>query len=339
MKIAIKKKYLGISSICLLLSMFVVSCKKDTPEVPEKKNEKWRTAAKIDSMGNQYYVVSTLDNTLEVRVDNKEGKTIFSEVCPTLQANEVPVSFSNLTTDLVAPNKYINIEHATLSVKIFLDDLDKKKYIKLLANIDLGNRKFYTKKFKVEESLDWTYVDFPNSLVQWYGNSLLVREGTDKDLNRGGGNMGLGQRGTQLVCYERDFTIRYRKDIDATDAYYPSGGSDMIPINNYEYMLFRRDGIVARLQIVTSVEDKWAGKQPMIWQDNLKETNNIPTDYSVKITNYNIQNNEVSASFDIYDEKGKFKDKKTRKWAINNGMPLGTTIGRIESNITNVVIN
>ncbi|RKE42580.1 hypothetical protein DFQ12_5494 [Sphingobacterium detergens] len=319
-----RPKSSGVLIGLFLIGFFFFSCKKDTPNIPEKKNEKWRTDTKTDSMGNQYYVVSTLDNTLEVRVDNKDGKTIFSEVCPTIEASEIPENSKKLFTYLVSPNKYINSNHATLSLRLILDDLEiPNKYVQLLANIDLDSKKFYTKKYKVEEPLDWSYVDYNISLVQWYQNSLLVREGTDKDLNRGGGNMGLGQRGTQLVCYERDFSVRYTKDIDATDAYYPSGGAGNIPINNHEYMTFIPEGVVARLQIVTSVEDKWAGKQPLIWKDNLKETNNIPADYSIKITDYNTQNNVVSASYNIYNENGQMKEKRTRKWAIGNGMPLG----------------
>lgn len=325
MNTAYRQKSLGIISVCLLIACFLFSCKKDTPDVPVKRNEKWRTQAKTDSMGNQYYVVSTLDNTLEVRVDNKDGKTIFSEVCPTIEASEIPENSSKLFTYLVAPSKYINANHATLSLRLILDDLEiPSKFVQLLANIDLDTKKIYTKKYKVEKPLDWSYVDYNISLVQWYQNSLLVREGTDKDLNRGGSYMGLGQRGSQLVCYERDFSIRYTKDIDASDAYYPSGGLSNIPINNYEYMLFLNDGYVGRMQIVTSVEDKWSGKQVIIWRDNLKETNNIPADYSVKITDYNIQNNVVSASYNIYDEKGQLKEKRSRKWAIGNGMPLGS---------------
>jgi len=300
-----REKSLGILSVCLLMACFLFSCKKDTPDAPVERNEKWRTQAKTDSVGNQYYVVNTLDNTLEIRVDNKDGKTIFSEVCPTIEASEIPENSSKIFTYLVAPNKYINANQATLSLRIVLDNIDiQEKHLQLLANIDLDSKKFYTKKYKVEEP--------------------LVREGTDKDLNRGGGFMGLGQRGTQLVCYERDFSIRYTKDIDASDAYYPSGNLWNIPINNYEYMLFLNDGYVGRMQIVTSVEDKWAGKQAVIWRDNLKETNNIPADYSIRITDYNIQNNVVSASYNIYDEKGQLKEKRTRKWAISNGMPLGS---------------
>ncbi|WP_343539855.1 hypothetical protein [Sphingobacterium thalpophilum] len=322
---AYRQKSLGILSACLLMACFLFSCKKDAPDSPEVKNEKWRTEAKTDSMGNQYYVVNTLENTLEIRVDNKDGKNIFSEVCPTIDASEIPESSRKLFIYLVAPSKYINANQATLSLRIVLDNIDiQEKHIQLLANIDLDIKKFYTKKYKVEGPLDWTYKVLDNQLVQWYGNSILVREGTEKDLNRGGGNMVLGQRGAQLVCYERDFSVRYTKDIDATDAYYPSGNLWNIPINNYEYMLFLSDGYVGRMQIVTSVEDKWAGKQPLIWKDNLKETNNIPADYSIKITDYNIQNNVVSASYNIYDEKGQLKEKRIRKWAISNGMPLGS---------------
>lgn len=324
---AIKHRYSGVLSICFLIAFYLLSCKKDNPNVPpEKKNEKWRTEAIIDSMGNQYYVVSTLNNTLEIRIDNKDRKTIFSEVCPTLDSTEIPNVPAKLITYLVSPNKYINADHATLSLRIILDSVKiQEKHIQLLANIDLASKKIYTKKYKVEEPLDWTYRDLDWNLVQWYQNTLLVREGTDKDLNRGGSYMGLGQRGTLLVCYERDFSIRYTKDIDATDAYYPFGGAGNIPINNFEYMLFRSDGIVTRLQIVTSVEDKWAGKKPVIWQDNLKNSNNIQADYSIKITDYNIQNNVVMASYDIYDDKRQFKEKRTRKWALDNGMPQGTS--------------
>ena len=95
-------------------------------------------------MGNQYYVVSTLNNTVKIRVDNKEGETIFSEACPTIDATEIPDKAQKLLVFLVAPNKHINPNGATLSLRIILDDMEKQeKYIQLLANIDPGKRKIY----------------------------------------------------------------------------------------------------------------------------------------------------------------------------------------------------
>lgn len=326
----IKRSYKGAVaiSVILLFTVMIFSCGKDTPGTiePEKKNEKWRTTAVKDSIGNQYYVVNTLDNKLEIRVDNKEGKTIFAEVCPTIDPAEIPSEAAMVITGVATPNKYISINDATLVLKIVMDDVKiQKKYIQLLANINLDTKKFYTKKYKIEKPEDWTIVDY-NNVVHWYQNTLLVREGTDYDLNRGGGFMGLGQRGTQLVCYERDFTIRYTKDIDANLASYPSGsGGQYIPINNFEDMAFRSDGLISRVQIVTSVEDEWAGKKDIVWQNDLKKSSNIPADYSVRITDYNIQGDEVIASYTIFDEKGNVKYKRTGKWALSNGFPRGYT--------------
>lgn len=327
----IKKKYksAAVVSVFLLMTAMIFSCTKDAapkPYEPEEKKEKWRTEAIKDSMGNQYYAVGTLTNKLEIRVDNKEGKTIFSEVCPTLDPTEIPQTANKVLTYLVSPSKYISINDATFSLRLVQDEMDKQqKYVQLLANINLETKKFYTKKFKVEKPEDWTYRDFNGALVQWYQNTLLVREGTEYNLNRGGGDMGLGQRGTQLVCYERDFTIRYTKDIDAPSAYYPSTGGQYIPINDYERMAFRADGLISRVQIVTSVEDVWAGKKPIIWQNDLKISSNIPADYSVRITDYNIQGDEAIAGYTIYDEKENVKYKRTGKWALSNGTPRGYT--------------
>jgi len=327
---AIKINYKGaaVVSVFLLFAAMIFSCKKDTPEKfePERKNEKWRTTAIKDSMGNQYYAVSTLSNKLEIRVDNKEGKTIFSEVCPTIDSTEIPSEKGKAIVVLVSPSKYISINDATFSIKLVLDEMDKQdKYVQLLANINLWTKKIYTKKYKVEKPEDWTYKFVYDALAQWYQNTLIVKEGTEYNLNGGGGYMGLGQRGTQLVCYERDFSIRYTKDIDASYASYPSTGGQYIPVNNYEAMTFRDDGVISRVQMVTSIEDVWSGKKEIVWQNDLKRSSNIPADYSVRITDYNIQGDEAIASYTIYDEKGNVKYKRTGKWALSNGFPRGYT--------------
>lgn len=324
-------KFVSVVSVFLLMTAIIFSCTKDAAPRPEEyksgdKKEKWRTEAIKDSMGNKYYAVGTLTNKLEIRVDNKEGKTIFSEVCPSIDSTEIPSDKGKAIVVLVSPSKYISINDATFSIKLVLDEMDKQqKYVQLLANINLETKKVHTKKFKVEKPEDWTYKFVYDALAQWYQNTLIVKEGTDYDLNRGGGYMGLGQRGTQLVCYERDFSIRYKKDIDAPSAYYPSTGGQYIPINNFEDIGFRSDGLVSRGQIVTSVEDVRAGKKEIVWQDDLKMSNNIPADYSVRITDYNIQGDEAIAKYTIYDEKGNAKYKRTRKWLLSNGYPRGTT--------------
>lgn len=331
MDIKINYKSAVVVSVFLLFAAMISSCTKDAAPRPDEykpgeKTEKWRTQSIKDSMGNQYYAVSTLANKLEIRVDNKEGKTIFSEVCPTIDPAEIPSDKGKAIVVLVSPSKYISINDATFSIKLVLDEMDKQqKYVQLLANINLETKKFYTKKYKVEKPEDWTYKFVYNALAQWYQNTLIVKEGTEYNLNKGGGHMGLGQRGTQLVCYERDFKIRYTKDIDAPYAFYPSTGGQYIPINNFEDIGFRSDGLVSRGQIVTSVEDVWAGKKEIVWQDDLKMSNNIPADYSVRITDYNIQGDEAIAKYTIYDEKGNVKYKRTRKWLLSNGYPRGTT--------------
>lgn len=331
MDMKINYKSVVVVSVCLLFATMISSCTKDAAPRPDEykpgeKTEKWRTQPIKDSLGNQYYAVSTLTNKLEIRVDNKEGKTIFSEVCPTIDSAEIPLDANMVLTGVATPNRYISINDATLTLRIVMDDVKvQEKYIQLLANINLETKKFYTKKYKVEKPEDWTVVPY-NNVVHWYQNTLLVREGTDYNVNRGGGFMGLGQRGTQLVCYERDFSIRYTKDIDASYASYPQGsGGQYIPVSDYETMGFRSDGLISRVQIVTSVEDVWAGKKEIVWQDDLKKSNNIPADYSVSVTDYNIQGDEAIAKYSIYDEKGNVKYKRTRKWLLSNGSPRGTT--------------
>lgn len=320
-------KSLKLFSICatvIFLFTILFSCSKDKSDgnVPDPKKDKWVTDIKKDSLGNQYYVANTYDSKLEIRVKNAAGKIIFSEICPTIDSAEIPVSVSTVITSLVSPSRFISIHDATLSIMLVNDSMDEmKNYVQLLANLNIENKKFYTKKYKVQKPQDWTYKFVYNALAQWNQNTLLVCEGTDHDLNKGGGFMGLGQRGTQLVCYDRDFSVRFTKDIDATEAYIPTTGGDYIPLNDYECIAFRTDGLITRLQIVTSAEDQWAGKKYIVWQVDLKKRNELPADYSVKLKDYNIQDTRVITTYDIYDEAGKFKESRKSEWDLSTGFP------------------
>lgn len=317
-----KQKNVTLLCICLSMALLLFSCKKESSKLPEVRIEKWRTTAIKDSTGNKYYVVNTLANRLEIRVDDKEGKTIFTEICSTIDSTEIPKYYDDLIVFLVAPSKYININQATLSLRMYNGDLKKQNtYVQLLSNIDLKTKTSFTKTYRVNKPTDWAYIDYNQGVVQWYENSLLVREGTEYSLNEVGG-MGLGQRGIHIVCYERDFSIRYTKEINASDAYYPIGGGRIIPVNNYEYIFFGINGVIDRLQIVTSLADKWEEKKPVVWRYDLKKDSDVPMGYSVKMIDYYIQENTGIVKYEIYDRQDKLQGEKTKKITLTNGIPL-----------------
>lgn len=333
-----------MSKLNLILHLFIVfavftqySCdKKESPfeeEIPEESTDIWEFGADylVDSSGNRYYIACTEDRRLEIRVRDREGKTIFSEYCPTIDSTEIPLKLEEKTSTggrrasvimyLTAPNRYISPDDASLSI-ILNFDVENNGYnrVQLLANINLSTKEFYTKKYKVKGPLDWSFV-FYEAVVHWYQNTLLVREGTQADLN-GGGFMGLGARGTQLVCYERDFSVRYTKDIDASAAYYPRLGGRIIPVSNTDAIAFNHEpALITRTSILVSVEDEWAGVKPIVWEIDLKRTHNLPADYQIQITDYNIERNLVTATYRISDSNGIYQETKDGIWDIETGAP------------------
>lgn len=303
--------------------MVLFSCGKSDSDVEpiDLKKDKWVTSKILDSLGNSYIVAATYDSKLQIRVEDAKGVLLFSEYCPTIDSTEIPVRADSVIVTLVAPNKYINVNDASMSIILPGTKKDGYDHVQLLANLSLDTKKFYTKKYKVEEPLDWSYVWWNDAVVQWYQSTILVREGTQEYLN-GGGFMGLGSRGSQLVCYERDFSVRYVKDIDVTAAYYPYSGGNYIPINNTEDMGFRTDiGLITRSAILVSTEDQWAGVKPIVWQVDLKHALSLPSNYEVKITDYNIIGDLVRTTFETYDGSGKLVSTLTRDWDLRTGMP------------------
>ncbi len=171
------------------------------------------------------------------------------------------------------------------NVENYVINFDKD--VRYINEEDYLREAFYTKKYKVEHAHDWTFVMFHNGVAQWYQNSIIVREGTDFDLTNGG-FMWLGTRGRQLVCYERDFSVRYIKDIDVTAANYPSAGGYYIPVSNTDEIVFSRGGLIMRSAILVSVEDAWVGVKPIVWQVDIKKVHSLPADFSVRLTDYTI---------------------------------------------------
>lgn len=314
----------SLYSLVLLTTITIFACKKDVPET-EKSTDKWMSRKIADSTGNQYFIASTINNKLEIRVENEKGELIFSKECPTIDSNEIPSSGEKATLALTPPNKYISKSDASLSILLHKKQgNDQREYVQLLANLNLETKVLYTKKYKVENPFDWTFAMFYDGVVQWYQNTLLVREGIDGDILGGGGFMGLGARGTQLVCYERDFSVRYTKDIDVTAAYYPRAGGHIIPINNNEYMGFDMDGRFGRLAILVSSADQWAGVKPTVWELDLKKVHSLPQDFQVKITDYNVKGDLVTTDYSIYSEAGKLVSKESKVWDLKTGTPRTT---------------
>jgi hypothetical protein len=311
----------SLYSLLLLTAMTIFACKKDVSEI-EKSTDKWVSRKIADSTGNQYFIAATLKNKLEIRVENNKGELIFSKECPTIDSIEIPLSTEKVAIALTPPNRFISKSDASLSIFLIKkQEDDQREYVQLLANLNLETKVLYTKKYKVENPLDWSFAMFYDGVVQWYQNTLLVREGIDRDVHGGGGFMGLGSRGTQLVCYERDFSVRYTKDIDVTAAYYPRAGGHIIPINNNEYMGFDMDGRFGRLAILVSSADQWAGVKPTVWELTLKKVHGLPQDYQVKITDYNVKGDLVTTDYSIYSEAGKLVSKESKVWDLQTGTP------------------
>ncbi len=310
--------------LLLFLSAAYTSCSKKEAEVEKTiSNDKWVSYKEKDSLGNRYFVAATKNDKLQIRIENAKGEIIFSEDCPTIEPSEIPVNSKEyVSLALSPPNKYVSANDATLSISLSKkDERYDRQYVQLLANINLETKAFYSKKYKVEKPLDWSYAMFNAGVAQWYQNTILVREGTDEDISVGG-FMGLGKRGRQLVCYERDFTVKFIKDIDVSAAYYPGSGGTYIPINNNERIRFGiNDGTIARRAILVSIEDQWAGIKPDVWEVDLKKVNSLPVDYRVKITDYNVKGDLVTNSYSIFDATGKLIRNDTGEWDLKTGMP------------------
>lgn len=306
----------------LFLLAIISACKKDVKE-PVKSTDKWVSEKLVDSVGNKYFIANTLNKKLEIRIENNKGELIFSKECPTIDSTEIPISAEKVSMTLSIPNKYISKNDVSLALFLVtkMDD-NHREYVQLLANINLETKAFYTNKYKVDDPSDWTFVIFNDAVAPWYQNTILVREGSDGDVYGGGGSMGLGARGTQIVCYNRDFSVRYTKDIDASAAYYFKSDGTYIPISNTDRIRFDvNDGKFSRLALVVSREDEWAGVKPLVWQVDLKSFHKLPQDYWVKITDYNVTGDLVGTEYSIYDQIGKLVSKESKVWDLKTGMP------------------
>lgn len=307
------------------LSLLLSCSNKGTDIEPvrpiDPKQDKWTTEKLVDSVGNHYFMAATYDSKLEVRVEDAQGTLIFSAVCTKIDSTEIPLTADSAIVVLAAPNRFINIHDASLSIVLYRNKRDYN-HVQLIANLSLDTKKFYTKKYKVEEPLDWSFVYSRGAVAQWYESTILVREGEQQYLN-GGGYLGLGSRGKHLVCYERDFSIRFRKNIDVTAAYYPSSGGEYIPVNSTEAIgCWKFDGVITKIAIFVSVVDEWAGVKPIVWQVDLKEMLHLPVGNQLHITYYSVQGNLVKTTFTVYDKAGTYLWTKSVDLDLKTGTPI-----------------
>ncbi|MDF2514840.1 MAG: hypothetical protein K0R59_136 [Sphingobacterium sp.] len=316
-----KMKKCKLIILLFFLLALTYSCKKDNLVLGvlgvNQQEDRWITGKKIDSAGNTYCFAYTHFNTLELRIHDKGGKELLTKTC-VLDSSEIPEHASNVYVSFVIPNRFIGAHDATLSIALFQDEAERSnKYVQLLMNVNTETKKLYIKKYTVDSPDDWGHQASEGALVQWYQNTLLVKEGADADLNITGGILGEG-RGTLLVCYERDFSVRYTKNIDANNAYYPVSRRNYIPVSDFEAIYFREDGLIARERMVTSAAEA-AEMRPTVWRIDFKQFSKLPADYAVKLKSYNLQDNTVLTSYDIFDEKGAFKASVTKEWDAGTG--------------------
>lgn len=315
--------------LAFAVAVLILSCKKNSDPAPDQDQLKdvWEYTKEWlrDSTGNSYYLVATHDKKLQVRVKNSAGDILFEEYLATIDSTEIPAKIgSNVGMFLTAPNPYISPKDASLSIGLSnIQSTGDTSQLQLIANIDLETGKIYEKKYKPKNDEDLTYIENGYSVVQWYQNTILVREITKKEL-ADGGFMGLDRsRGTRLVCYERDFTLRYEKNIDVAAASYPSNRATFIPINNNERISFGGNlGLITRYAILVSQEDLWRNVQPIVWQVDLKTSENLSQTDVVRVTHCDIKGYSVFATYEVYDSSGKFIKKNNGEWDVRNGFPL-----------------
>lgn len=306
-------------------TIFFASCDKSKDTVAESKKDKWQSEVKKDSSGNQYSYVVTYNDKLELHIKGPSGNVILTHSYDQVDSLQFIKDKFKIAFELTAPNKRINSEEATIAVFInYDDDLDngKPRYSQVITNVNLKSAQVFTRLYKVRSKTDVGCAMFNGAIVQWYNGSVLIREGIDNDL-RGGE---LGSRGTELVCYNKDFTVRFKKDIDLNYAYFPTSYYHYIPVNETDYILTgiagNSSGVISRNAILTSWEDQYInGIKPKIWQVDLKAVEKLPSGYTIKIDDYSIVNDKVKVNYSVYDNGGGLLRKVEHHFYLNSGMP------------------
>lgn len=305
--------------------LFFASCDKNKNIDGDFKKEKWQSDVKKDSFGNQYSYIVTYNDKLELQIKDPSGNVLLKHSYDQIDSLQFIKDKYKIAFELTAPNQRINSDEATIAVFVnYDDDLDngKPRYSQVITNVNLKSTQVFTKLYKVRAKTNLGCVMFNGAVVQWYNGSILVREGTDNDL-RGGE---LGGRGTELVCYNKDFTVRYKKDIDLNYAYYPASYYHYIPINETEYILTgiaeNSSGVISRSSILTSWEDQYVnGIKPVIWQVDLKAVEKLSSGKNIKIDDYRIINDKLKVNYSVYDNGGALARKVEHNFYLSNGMP------------------
>lgn len=311
--------------VLTLGTMYFVSCDRDIDTVTDSKKDKWQSDVKKDSLGNQYSYVVTYNDKLELHIKSPSGNEILKYSYDQVDSLQFIKDKYKIAFELTAPNKRINIEEATIAVFInYDDDWDngKPRYSQVITNVNLKSTNVFTKLYKVRSKTDVGCAMFNGGIVQWYNGSVLIRQGIDNDL-RGGD---LGSRGTELVCYNRDFTVRYKKDIDLNYAHYPASYYQYIPINETEYILTgiaeNSSGVISRNAILTSWEDQYINRiKPKIWQVDLKAIEKLPSGYAIKIDDYSIIGDKVKINYSVYDNTAALVRNVAHHFYLDSGMP------------------
>ncbi|OOG19742.1 hypothetical protein BWD42_07525 [Sphingobacterium sp. CZ-UAM] len=301
------------------------ACNKDNGAgisvIPTEDSDIWVSTERMDAAGNHYYVAYTAFHTLELRIRDRQGEEIISHTCG-VEPSEIPAYASNVFLNLVVPNRFIGADDATLSIALYSDEAElRPQYVQLLLNINVQTKKIYSKKYTITSPADFAYKASEGALVQWYQNTLLVKEGRDVELNAHGGMLGENGPGSVLVCYERDFTERYRLPIDAGQSYLPIARDNYIPLNDFEAIYFRGDGLISRERMVLSASEEARGKRPVVWQIDLRRHSKMPVDYTVKLNHYDLRNGIVETQYAIFDKTGRFVKMLQKNWNVENGYP------------------
>lgn len=305
-------------SIILMISigLLLFSCSKKDPFGPlDPKRDKWELPSLKDNTGNSYTFAATYDGKLELRIRKPDGSRLLSYAYENVDSS--PLIKSNVSFQLADPKKHIDINMATLSMTISYSPV---KLQQILANVNLQSQQVYTKVYPISSYSDLGYNDYKGAVVQWHKGSILVREATHGELM----NMEhfLAARGTRLVCYNTDFSLRFTKNINLNMAYYPYNYEEYIPLNNTEYLSFDiAAGIIRRSFLSTSTDDPYNWDRPYKWELDLSKVERLPSGYKVKIDDYSLTADQMEVKYSTFDRDGKLVKTITHHWEVLTGMP------------------
>lgn len=305
-------------SIILMISIgfLLSSCsKKDPFDSLDPKRDKWELRSLKDGSGKSYTFAATYDGKLELRVRKPDGSLLLAHAYENVDAR--PLIKNDVSFQLTVPKKHIDINMATISTTIGSSPI---KVLQILSNIDLKTQQIHTKVYDISSYNDLSYNITEGSVVQWHKGSILVREATQGELL--GKAHPLAMKGTRMVCYNTDFSIRFAKEMTLTMPSYPSAHQEYIPLNNTEYLSFNiSTGIIRRAFLSITNGDSYHPDLTFKWELDLGKVEQLPSGYKVKIDDYSLTADQMEVKYSIIDRDGKLVKTVTHHWEVLNGMP------------------